>query len=455
VPTEVRDADTIEPPTTFLGRLRYAGPGIIVSGSIVGSGELIATTTLGAEVGFVLLWLILFSCFIKVFLQLELGRYVISSRDTVLQALDRIPGPRLPGRLSINWLNLLWALMTFGSVLQLGGVLTGLVGVFGLESLGLGAVPKWIWPMGFAVGTAGLLVSGRYIFVEKATTLLVCLFTALTVLAVVCLQATESAITGGDLSSGLSFSIPPNGILIAFAVLGITGVGAAELVYYPYWCLEKGYARHAGEPDGTQAWTRRARGWIEVMKVDAGLSCVLYTVGTVAFYLLGAAVLHHRGIVPDDENLHVALAQLYTVSFDEVAGTWLYAAGAFAVLFSTYFVATASNSRVLADALHVFRIRVFHDSTQRRNTIRLLCVLLPMFCWAVATFVDKPVMLILIGGIAQAAILPFLAFATLYLRYRRTSREIAPFSIIDPVLWLALISTFAIGVFQIYDKLKS
>ena len=35
------------------GLLRNIGPGIVVSGSVVGSGELLVTTTMGAKVGFV------------------------------------------------------------------------------------------------------------------------------------------------------------------------------------------------------------------------------------------------------------------------------------------------------------------------------------------------------------------------------------------------------------------
>jgi Mn2+/Fe2+ NRAMP family transporter len=41
------------PPQGWLESLRYLGPGLIMSASIVGSGELIATTTLGAVAGFV------------------------------------------------------------------------------------------------------------------------------------------------------------------------------------------------------------------------------------------------------------------------------------------------------------------------------------------------------------------------------------------------------------------
>ena len=38
-----------EPPKTFFAMLKHLGPGMILVGSIVGSGELIMTTKLGAE----------------------------------------------------------------------------------------------------------------------------------------------------------------------------------------------------------------------------------------------------------------------------------------------------------------------------------------------------------------------------------------------------------------------
>ena len=48
----------------------------------------------------------------------------------------------------------------------------------------------------------------------------------------------------------------------ALGAFGIIGVGAAELIMYPYWCLEKGYAKHTGPRAPTTGWMRRARGWI-------------------------------------------------------------------------------------------------------------------------------------------------------------------------------------------------
>ena len=48
-----------ELPKSFLGMLRHLGHSLIVTANIVGSGDLIMTTTLGAKAGYVTLWLFL------------------------------------------------------------------------------------------------------------------------------------------------------------------------------------------------------------------------------------------------------------------------------------------------------------------------------------------------------------------------------------------------------------
>ena len=65
-----------------------------------------------------------------------------------------------------------------------------------------------------------------------------------------------------DLLGGLTFHLPAAALGSAIAMFGITGVGADEITAYNYWCLEKGYARWTGPNDGSEAWVRRARGWI-------------------------------------------------------------------------------------------------------------------------------------------------------------------------------------------------
>lgn len=111
---------TLAPPTSYLGILSYLGPGLIIAASIVGSGELIATTLTGARGGLNLLWLILLGCVVKVFAQIEIGRFTVSTGIPTLSALNTVPGPKIPGR--GNWLVWYWFFMWFCSIGQLGGI---------------------------------------------------------------------------------------------------------------------------------------------------------------------------------------------------------------------------------------------------------------------------------------------------------------------------------------------
>src|SRR5206468_3933372 len=126
------------------------------------------------------------------------------------------------------------------------------------------------------------------------------------------------------------------------------GVGATELFMYPYWCVEKGYARYAGRRQETEEWKRRAAGWVRVMHVDILASLVIYTVATVAFYVLGAGVLHGMGVVPAANDMIKVLSNIYTQTLGPWS-LWLFYAGAIATLYGTIFAATAANSRLFAD----------------------------------------------------------------------------------------------------------
>ena len=106
------------------------------------------------------------------------------------------------------------------------------------------------------------------------------------------------------------------------ATFGIIGVGAIDLISYSYWCLEKGYARYCGPRDDSTAWLERARGWVRVMKVDTFVSMAVYTTATVAFYLIGAAVLHRDNLDPDGMRMISTLIAAYVPVFGAFA-EWL------------------------------------------------------------------------------------------------------------------------------------
>jgi manganese transport protein len=459
------------PPKSLLAALTKIGPGIILAGSIVGSGELILTTSLGADWGFVFLWLILFSCVIKVFVQIELGRYAISSGEPTLTALDSLPGPRL----GAHWLVWWWFFMLLATVFQLGAMV-GLVGqalVMAFPTVSpaiasavgnissplaeaIRARPEHPWSIMTALAAILLLLSGGYKRLEWITTALVALVTTVTVGSVALLASTPYYIRPSDIQEGFSlgvFSLPATAIAAAFAAFGITGVGASELYAYPYWCLEKGYGRSTGRRSDDPAWAERARGWLRVMNLDAWVSMLVFTVATVAFYFLGAAVLHRQikeGLIttPKGPQMIVTLAEMYMHIF----GDWtkiVFMIGAWAVLFKTLYVASAGHARLSADFLSLAKIVKYDQPGLRHKWIQRFCIFFPTLALVLYLVFREPKMMVTIGGYAQGVTVPVIAGAALYLRYFRTDPRLAPSRFFDLCLWLAFLLITAVALYAV------
>ncbi|MCL5745423.1 MAG: Nramp family divalent metal transporter, partial [Acidobacteria bacterium] len=148
-------ADVENPPASWGGALRRIGPGMILSASIVGSGELIATTTLGAKVGYVALWVILLSCFIKPAVQAAIGRFTVATGQTGLAGFDMLPGPRA----GVRWAVWMWAIMVLVTQFQVGAMYGGVAQVLHLlvPSIHMNA-----WVALLVAITLALLLGGGY-----------------------------------------------------------------------------------------------------------------------------------------------------------------------------------------------------------------------------------------------------------------------------------------------------
>lgn len=434
----------LEAPAHWTGMLKHVGPGLIVTASIVGSGELIATTKLAGENGFDLLWLVVLGCFLKVFVQVEIGRYTIATGQTALEALDSVPGPRW----RVSWIVWAFLLMYVCAISQVGGVVGGVAQT--LAAGGMTVSQGWL-AMAVSVSVALLLAVGRYRWVELACTVMVVLFTVSVLIAVGALQWTSYAVTGADLGRGFGFHLPEN-FTTALVVIGLIGVGGSEMVYYPYWCLEKGYAERVGRPDGSEGWARRVRGWMRVLRVDAWFAMVIYTSATVAFYLLGAAVLHAKRLQVTDRGLIDTLAQMFLASLGPWS-LWLFLVGAFFVLYSTAFSASASNARIGTDALGLLGVTRYRDDGARRRMVRAFCIGLPLYAAVLFLIWPNPVTLVFVGGVGQGLMLPFLAGAALYFRYRRTDARLRPGMAWTAGLWLASLALAAAGLNQVWQLL--
>ena len=446
-PYALRPEAVEEPPRTFRAGIWRLGPGLVLAASIVGSGELIATTTLGAQTGYALLWMILLSCAIKPVVQAELGRYTVATGETGLEALNRVPGPRA----GVSWLVWLWAVVIFLSLLQLGGMFGGVSQVMNLL---VPAVPVKAWVLLFGALTLYLLLGGGYQRVERLAVVKVGLFSLVTVLAAAVLMRMPQHFSWADAVAGLRPSLPVQGLATAVAVFGITGVGAAELVMYPYWCIEKGYAQFVGKREDSDSWRARARGWVRVMHADILASMVVYTVATVAFYLLGAGILHRMGLVPAAGDMIPTLSNLYTQTLGPWA-LWLFYAGAVVTLYGTIFAANASHSRTYADMLRLLGFFSREDHARREVLRRRLVVALTVVPVVMYLLFESPVKMVVAGGIAQSVLLPALGFGALYLHHRCLPREMASRGLVTVGLWVASLGMAAVTGYSLYLTLRT
>ena len=188
---------------SLVSSLRRIGPGIVLAASIVGSGELIATTTLGAQVGFAALWIVLVSCAIKPVVQAELGRYTIAHRQDRPRRIQRRARSARRRQLAGVGLGLTVTL----TLLQVGGMYGGVAQV--LHVL-VPAIPVNVW-VGICLAiTLAVLLGGGYARIERFAMVKVGLFTLLTVFAAaVLLRPARRRSTASDLAAGLSLQLPP------------------------------------------------------------------------------------------------------------------------------------------------------------------------------------------------------------------------------------------------------
>lgn len=398
------------------------------------------------------MWLIILGCVIKVFTLVEFGRHTIIHSKSPLDALNDIPGPKF----KVRWIIWYWFFMIVLIISQQGGILgaTGqaFVALFSQNSI------TWLtdihyWTILIALLTAILLYFGRFSLIQSFSTILVFLFTSITLINVIYLQFIPGwQMTFSDLKDGFSMGIPTSsdGLAIALAAFGLIGVGSSEIIMYPYWCIEKGYAKFTGPFQDTPEWYDNAKGWIKVLQVDAWLSLVVYTIATVAFYILGASILNKSQMVPEENNLITTLGEMYIPVFGHWAKPVFYF-GAIAVLYSTFFVAAAGNARVFVDGLSLTGLIKKNENTLDKWT-RIISFTWPIAALALFLFIQAPKAMIIWSGIAQAVMLPMLAFAAMYFRYTQTPEKLKPNIIWDIFLAISAAGMFLIALWTLWNK---
>lgn len=444
-PYALDPASIQDPPTRWRDKVKFLGPGMITSAAVVGSGELLTATTLGAKAGFMLLWLVLASTFIKVWVQIELGRWSISTGKVAVTGYDEVP-PRIGKR---GWMAWLILLMFVQFLTSQAGVITASAFAFS-SLLPIGPDPYSFLSIGTWVGILVVIaiaihLRNKYAVVEGISTILVFLVTIFAVAMVFAIQGTEFSWSITDLAEGMRFQIALGSIGVALSMFGLTGVGAGEITAYTYWCVEKGYAKWTGPNDGSEAWVKRARGWVSVMKLDAWVSWVVYTVSTAAFYMLGAAVLHPQGLEPKGDEVMTTISSIFSTTVGQWGAT-VFLFGAGVALFKTIIANVPSLGRQVGNTLAVFGAFDWNNRKQRDRWMRGIMIVLPIVWGLFGTVVSSPLALIVLAGILNAVFLMGVAAATLYLSRKQTDPRVKDGKAFTAMLILSAAAVFFVGV---------
>ena len=403
-------------PQRASGLLRNIGPGVIVSGSVVGSGELLVTTRMGAEVGFVFLWGVILACLVKYAIQLELGRQCILRNSSTIEILDQVPGRRFKGVSWIAWLCVAGYFSVTVAVIGILGSVAGLmVTVFPFMS------EHW-WAVMVFLAMSALLWRGLYGDMEMMVSILVTTFSLVVIGSVLALQGTGYAISSAQIASGFRFEMPAEGAFVALAVMGSVGATAVELFMYPYWIVEKGYPGFVGPKEDSDAWRARYRGWMRVLMMDAGVCTGIALVITCAYYLLGASVLKQLQVLPEGMKVVEQVSLIFTESIGDWA-YYLFMFGGFCTLFSTLLVFAASSGRIGADFLRQVGVGALVREEGYRRWVRIFQIGFP-FLWLVFILYDPRTLdFVLKGANANNLLLIPLAYAVLHLAMRVPEEE--------------------------------
>ena len=435
-------------PKTFKERLKFIGPSVIVTGSVVGSGSIVMTPLLGAAAGFLLLWWLLLSMWSKPIIQAEISRYVVVTRKTFLEAFADMPGFKttIQGK-TTSWLVWFMFIGVIPSIAGMGG-LAGAVAEAGNTMFPLLSTEVWVFIS--CLITWLLLYFGSYRSLEKTLLAMVLFFSFMTLIIALSMQSTEYQVNLNQISEGLSFSLPTEYLPLALAVFGFTGISYGEIMAYTYWCLEKGYA------EDTNNDIEEKKHWIKTMQTDVWVTVFFITLGTLPFFFLGAGVLNN---VPElqeslatssfwDVDVISSLQNMFSLVLGGWA-KWLFIILAFFVLFSTLLSGTAAFTRTISDYLISMGL-VREKTDTRTKLIKLIAFVIPFLSGLFYFILPNPITLLLIAGIWAAMGLPIVNIGALYL-VNKLEPALRPKVSTKVILWVSLALQLSLAGLIVYD----
>ncbi len=447
---------------------RMTGPGAVMIGLSIGSGELVLWPWITAKFGVEMLWAAAFGLFIQVWVNIEIGRWVISTGESVFTGFARI------ARWTVFYFFVpLLAIAILPGWARAAGTCIKLL-FFGPDGPGA----DWMWTAGAFACALAIMFGPKNVYraVELSVTLMVILITGGMLVV---------ALTVGTFSDALNF-------IAGFANVGhlrftddftlsklfgavvFAGAGGFGNLFYAYYLREKGIGMGARMPTMTSALRskdaggaeagfrfrdtpeniRRFADWFRYVILDNTFYFFLLNALTMFLFMFGSfVVLFANGNVPAESTIIWDLAMILGDSLGPW-GRYLYLLIAVAAMFSTQLTFSDGTARLWTDLFHLnFKFAKRWPANRMYLAFALGLSAISVFStWVLETHdvsaLDFFFLNAVANGFAMALYVPLLV----YLNYKCLPKAAHPKPLYTFMMIVASATYISFAVYIIVDK---
>lgn len=359
---------------SFLTLLRFFGPGAIIASVTIGSGETVFASRGGALFGYTLLWCFIGGGLMKFVQVYTASRYITLTGEHPIERWKYLPGPHGWAVWTLTIISIIcFPLWLSGLPKMLGSLM---VWIFEMDSDTLWGDPR-VWGTLIVIVAVSLTFIQSYKALEITQTFIVSLLLACILVAVFAIKPDWlAAFLGAVIPSKPTYeawvhaSYPAISSRSAWIELGtyLGAIGGGTQDYFGYLGMlrekEWGLLGRTSDdgPEGVKLADdedniKVGRRWLIAPLTDAVVSFSCVILFTIAFMVLGAAILHPQHIVPDGLQLLSVQAEFLTLLHPKLI--YLYQIGVFMAFFGTIFAAYELYTRTTYECLRpiVPRIR--------------------------------------------------------------------------------------------------
>ncbi len=456
---------------------KMIGPGAIMVGLAVGSGELVLWPWIISRFGAVMAWAPLLAVFLQCWFNLEIGRWAIATGESALNGLSRA---------SMKIIYLFLGFLFILTMLPGWGRLTAATirfFIFGSEGPwpdGSVFGSDWLWTLPITLCVWLVILGPKKIYngVERVVaTMVVVIFLGLIIVAIK-IGTAQDAVT---LANGIA-SFPPEIVLDEdfdflrfFGALVFAGNGGFGILFYSYYLRDKGIGMGRRFPmleidirgkkerveetgyvfEDTPENQKRFKDWKGYINKDIAIFFGAITAITLLLFLFASLVtLYPQPLGFGDSDLIWSLSTV----LGSVMGTWgryLFLVIAIAALFSTILANTDGGLRMWTDMIHK-GFAFTRKWSKGQMFVPLMIGLYPVGFISLWYFETHGVSILdfffinaSINGIAMSIFVPMILY--LNLKYLPKSARPGFFSIIFTLLGVLLYASFSI--YLIWDKI--